>query len=178
MTIPYASTALDLMMNLLPHIHALVVEVRVHDKNLADELFRAAKSVALNHSEADGVRKGHRKERIGTAAGSCAEAITAVRMARSVSPMASISPKCTPRDRVVAAPITRNPDCPASDPMPSVSRLRSVPSNLSTRQAILELPTSRIAITPLCIATLRMLRMARWDSYSSIIPFCSLPRST
>ncbi|GAB5544890.1 MAG: hypothetical protein SangKO_046500 [Sandaracinaceae bacterium] len=68
MTIPYASTALDLMMSLLPHVHALVVQVRVHDKNLADELFRAAKSVALNHSEADGVRKGHRKERIGTAA--------------------------------------------------------------------------------------------------------------
>ena len=83
MTIPYASTALDLMMNLLPHLYAVVVEVRVHDKNLADELFRAAKSVALNLSEADGVRKGHRKERIGTAAGSCAEAITAVRMARA-----------------------------------------------------------------------------------------------
>ena len=83
MTIPYASTALDLMMNLLPHLYAVVVEVRVHDKNLADELFRAAKSVALNLSEADGVRKGHRKQRIGTAAGSCAEAITAVRMARA-----------------------------------------------------------------------------------------------
>ena len=44
-------------------------------------------------------------------------ACTAVRMARSVSCMAQISPKRTPRDRVVAAPITRKPDCPASEPI-------------------------------------------------------------
>ncbi len=43
--------------------------------------------------------------------------LKAVRMARSVSAIAEISPKRTPRDRVVAAPITRNPDWPASEPI-------------------------------------------------------------
>jgi hypothetical protein len=60
----------------------------------------------------------------------------------------------TPRERVVAAPITRNADCPASEPTPS-ARARG-PSKRSTRQAILEVPMSRIAITPRCIAARRI----------------------
>ena len=85
----------------------------------------------------------------------------AVRIARSVSCIASISPKRTPRERVVAAPITRKPDCPASDPTPSFAATLSLPSNLSTRHPIFDVPMSRIAITPRCIAVFRMARMAR-----------------
>ena len=68
------------------------------------------------------------------------------------------------RDRVVAAPITRHPAWPASAPTPSVSRSRSLPSKRSTRQAILDVPTSRTATTPRCIAARRMFRMALCDS--------------
>jgi hypothetical protein len=74
----------------------------------------------------------------------------------------SISPKRTPRDRVVAAPITRNPACPAIAPIPSPG-LMSVSSKRSTRQAILNVPISSTAITPRRIASSRLARMARWD---------------
>jgi len=90
-------------------------------------------------------------------------ACTAVRIARSVSFIIEISPKRTPRDRVVAAPITRKPACPAIGPTPSKSPSGSVPSKLSTRQAILDVPTSKMATTPRCIAARRKARMARWD---------------
>jgi hypothetical protein len=85
-----------------------------------------------------------------------------VRIARSVSCIASISPKRTPRERVVAAPITRNCDWPAIEPRPS-SRSPSVPSKRRTRQAIFEVPISRMAITPRWIAARRMFRMALCD---------------
>ena len=82
-------------------------------------------------------------------------------MARSVSDMALISPKRTPRERVVAAPITRNPVCPARELTPSVSLTLSEPSKRKIRHTILELPTSKIAMTPRCIAAFRILRIAR-----------------
>ena len=67
------------------------------------------------------------------------------------------------RDRVVAAPITLNPACPAIGPTPSRYPSGSVPSKFSTRQAILDVPTSKMATTPRCIAARRKARMARWD---------------
>ena len=60
---------------------------------------------------------------------------TAVRIARSVSGIASTSPPRTPRERVVAAPITRNRDCPAMCPTPSPRAASG--SKRSTRQAVL-----------------------------------------
>jgi len=86
-----------------------------------------------------------------------------VRIARSVSFITAISPKRTPRLRVVAAPITRNWLWPAIGPTPSCSRSRSGPSKRRIRQAIFEVPTSRMAITPRCMAARRMFRMARWE---------------
>ena len=83
---------------------------------------------------------------------------TAVQAAQK---MAAISPKRTPRERVVAAPITRKPLWPAMVPTPSLSRNRVGPSKRSTRQDIFEVPTSRMATTPYSRAALRMARMAR-----------------
>ncbi len=67
------TTALDLMMSLMPRLRAVLRQVAVHDRNLEDQMRRAASSVISNHAEADGVRKGHRRERIQTAHGSLSE---------------------------------------------------------------------------------------------------------
>ena len=67
------NTALDLMMDVMPRLRDVLERVAVHDRNLADQARRAATSVISNHAEADGVRKGHRRERIQTAHGSLAE---------------------------------------------------------------------------------------------------------
>ena len=63
--------------------------------------------------------------------------------------------------RVEAAPITRKFTCPAIGPTPSVSRKVPVPSKRSTKQAILDVPMSRMPITPRCRAARRMFRIAR-----------------
>jgi four helix bundle protein len=69
----YRATALELMMDILPAIKRLVDKIRKHDKNLADQIQRAATSVVLNHPEADGSDAGNRRARIHTAQGSLAE---------------------------------------------------------------------------------------------------------
>jgi four helix bundle protein len=69
----YRTTALELMMDIMPAIRKLVEQIAKHDRNLADEAKRAATSVISNHAEADGVRAGHRRERIQTAQGSLHE---------------------------------------------------------------------------------------------------------
>ena len=61
-------------MDILPTIKPLVDTIRKHDKNLADQIQRAATSVVLNHAEADGSDAGNRRARIHTAKRSLAEA--------------------------------------------------------------------------------------------------------
>jgi len=86
-----------------------------------------------------------------------------VRIARSHSSIAVISPSAMPRERVLAAPITRKA------PWRSTGRV-STPSptssgtNCSTRQATLVVPMSRTAITPRRSAVSRRERIARWTS--------------
>ncbi|MEZ4335507.1 MAG: four helix bundle protein [Sandaracinaceae bacterium] len=74
-------TALELMMDVMPEVRRLVSAIGIHDKNLADEAKRAATSVISNHAEADGVRKGHRRERIETAQGSLHELRSQLKLA-------------------------------------------------------------------------------------------------
>ena len=75
------TTALELMMDLMPEVRRLVGAIAVHDRNLADQAKRAATSVISNHAEADGVRKGHRRERIETAQGSLHELRSQLKLA-------------------------------------------------------------------------------------------------
>jgi four helix bundle protein len=69
----YRATALELMMELLPALKRLIDRIRKHDKNLADQVRRAATSVVLNLAEADGNVGGHRRSRLHTAHGSLRE---------------------------------------------------------------------------------------------------------
>ena len=66
----YRTTALELMMDIMPAIKELVDDIRKHDKNLAEQIQRASTSVVLNLAEADGVTKGHQRNRLETAYGS------------------------------------------------------------------------------------------------------------
>ncbi|HJL18688.1 MAG TPA: four helix bundle protein [Sandaracinaceae bacterium LLY-WYZ-13_1] len=77
----YRTSALELMMDIMPAIRQLVVAIAKHDRNLADEAKRAATSVISNHAEADGVRGGHRRERIQTAQGSLTELRSQLKLA-------------------------------------------------------------------------------------------------
>ena len=65
--------ALDLMMELLPQFPPVIALIAKHDKNLASQARRSLESVFSNLAEADGVTRGHRKERIETAYGSLRE---------------------------------------------------------------------------------------------------------
>ena len=74
----------------------------------------------------------------------------------------STSPKAMPRERVLAAPITRKaPWDSAGRPSPSP---RSSGTNCSTRQATLEVPMSSTAMIPRLSAASRRARIARCTS--------------
>jgi four helix bundle protein len=62
-------------------LRPLVARIRRHDRSLADQLVRAASSVALNVAEANYSDPGNRKARLFTAAGSANETRTALRLA-------------------------------------------------------------------------------------------------
>ena len=86
-----------------------------------------------------------------------------MRTARSHSSIAAISPKAMPRERVLAAPITRKAPWVsagrASTPSPTSSG-----TNCSTRQATFEVPMSSTAMTPRRSAVSRRARIARCTS--------------
>jgi four helix bundle protein len=62
-------------------VRPLIPRIRRHDRSLADQLVRAASSVALNIAEADYSDPGNRKARFFTAAGSANETRAALRVA-------------------------------------------------------------------------------------------------
>jgi four helix bundle protein len=62
-------------------IKPLVPRIKRHDRSLADQLVRAASSVALNIGEADLSDPGNQRARFFTAAGSASESLTALRVA-------------------------------------------------------------------------------------------------
>jgi len=77
MSLQVASISLELIASLRP----LVPRIRRHDRSLADQLVRAASSVALNIGEADYSDPGTMKARFFTAAGSANETRCALRVA-------------------------------------------------------------------------------------------------
>ena len=74
-------TALQLTLDCLPELKTVIDAVRRHDRNLADQLKRAATSVALNLAEADGNDRGNARARVQTALGSLKETRVALRIA-------------------------------------------------------------------------------------------------
>ena len=71
----------DLSIELIERLRPLVARIKARDKNLADQIQRAASSVALNLGEAVYSDPGNRRARFHTAAGSAGETLAAVRVA-------------------------------------------------------------------------------------------------
>ena len=71
----------DLSTELIETLRPLVPRIKARDKSLADQLQRAASSIALNIGEAAYSDPGNRRARFHTAAGSAGETLAAVRVA-------------------------------------------------------------------------------------------------
>jgi four helix bundle protein len=62
-------------------LRPLMPRIKRHDRSLADQLVRAASSVALNIAEGDASDPGNQRARFFTAAGSANESLAALRVA-------------------------------------------------------------------------------------------------
>jgi four helix bundle protein len=62
-------------------LRPLVVRIRRQDRSLADQLVRAASSVALNIAEGDASEAGNQRARFFNAAGSASESLAALKVA-------------------------------------------------------------------------------------------------
>ena len=71
----------ELSFEMIEALRPLVPRVRRSDKSLADQLTRAATSIALNIAEGDMSDPGNRRARFFTAAGSANESLAALRAA-------------------------------------------------------------------------------------------------
>jgi four helix bundle protein len=71
----------ELSFEVIESLRVLVPRIKRHDRSLADQLVRAASSVALNIAEAELSDPGNRKARFFTAAGSANETLAALRVA-------------------------------------------------------------------------------------------------
>ena len=71
----------ELSFELIAALRPLVPRIKRSDRSLADQLTRAASSVALNIAEGDLSDPGNRKARFFTAAGSANESLAALRVA-------------------------------------------------------------------------------------------------
>ena len=70
-----------LSLEMVEAVKDLVPRIRRQDRNLADQLTRAATSVVLNIAEGDATKDGNQRLRFGTAAGSASESLAALRVA-------------------------------------------------------------------------------------------------
>lgn len=71
----------ELSVELIAALKPLIPRIRRHERSLADQLVRAASSVALNIAEGQYSDPGNRKARFYTAAGSANETRAALRIA-------------------------------------------------------------------------------------------------
>jgi four helix bundle protein len=71
----------EVSFQLIEELRPLVVEIRRRERSLADQLMRAASSVALNIAEAQKSDGGNMRARFFTAAGSANESRAALRVA-------------------------------------------------------------------------------------------------
>jgi len=77
MALQVAALSIEMIQTLRP----LVGRIKARDRSLADQLTRAASSVALNIAESQHSDPGNRRARLFTAAGSANESLMAVRVA-------------------------------------------------------------------------------------------------
>ena len=70
-----------LSFEMIEAVRPLIARVRRQDRSLADQLVRAASSVALNIAEGDASEGGNQRLRFATAAGSANESLAALRVA-------------------------------------------------------------------------------------------------
>jgi four helix bundle protein len=73
----------ELAVELIEALRPVVARIKARDRGLADQVMRAASSVALNIGEANYSDPGNRRARLFTAAGSAAETRLALRVAVS-----------------------------------------------------------------------------------------------
>ena len=71
----------DLSIELIEKLRPLVPRIKARDKSLADQIQRAASSIALNIGEGAYSDPGNRRARFHTSAGSAGETLAAVRTA-------------------------------------------------------------------------------------------------
>jgi four helix bundle protein len=71
----------ELSFQAIEELRPLMTRIKRCDRSLADQLARAATSVALNIAEGDGLEAGNRRQRFLTALGSAKESLAAVRAA-------------------------------------------------------------------------------------------------
>lgn len=71
----------DLSIELIESLRPVMGPIKARDKNLEDQIRRAASSVALNIGEAQYSDPGNRRARFHTAAGSAGETLAALRVA-------------------------------------------------------------------------------------------------
>lgn len=71
----------ELSFEAIAALRPLMMRIKRSDRALADQLTRAATSVALNIAEADGLEAGNRRARFFTALGSAKESLAALRAA-------------------------------------------------------------------------------------------------
>jgi four helix bundle protein len=71
----------EISFEMIAAVRPLVARIRRQDRSLADQLVRAASSVALNIAEADVSDPGNQRARFFTAAGSANESLAALRVA-------------------------------------------------------------------------------------------------
>jgi four helix bundle protein len=84
----------ELSFQLIDDLRPLVAEIRRRDRSLADQLMRAANSVALNVAEGQKSDGGNMRARFFTAAGSANESRAALRVAvgwRHITPESATS---------------------------------------------------------------------------------------
>ena len=82
----------EMSFQLIEELRPLVIEIKKRDRSLADQLMRAASSVALNISEGQLSDPGNMRARFFTAAGSASESRAALRVAagwRHITPEAA-----------------------------------------------------------------------------------------
>jgi four helix bundle protein len=71
----------ELSIELVASLKPLVPRIRRHDRSLADQVVRAASSIALNIAEGEHSDTGNRRARFHSAAGSANETLAALRVA-------------------------------------------------------------------------------------------------
>jgi four helix bundle protein len=77
------ATALQTMLQTLPALGRVILSIRRHDRNLADQTRRASTSTCLNLAEADGSDPGTARARLHSALGSLRETRTALQVAQA-----------------------------------------------------------------------------------------------